>query len=124
MSALRDAHVSFFRENGFVVVPDLLTREELERHGAAVDAAVRSRMSADARALHEKSRYEQSFQQCINLWEDFEDVRPLSFHPRVASAAAQLLGVHAGIDGQLREYGGVGVAVAGYHFLGTHYHFG
>ena len=93
MSAPRDAQVSFFRENGFVVIPDLLTRAELERHGAAVDAAVRARMSADTRELHEKSRYEQSFQQCLNLWEDFEGVRPLSFHPGIARVAAQLLGV-------------------------------
>ncbi len=95
MSTLPDAQVSFFRENGFVVIPGLLAPEELARHGSAVDAAVRARTSADTRALHEKSRYEQSFQQCLNLWEDFEGVRPLSFHPRIASVAAQLLGVPA-----------------------------
>ena len=95
MNAALDAEVSFFRENGFVIVPDLLTPSELEQHGAAVDAAVRSRMSADTRELHEKSRYEQSFQQCLNLWEDFDAVRPLSFHPRIASTAARLLGVPA-----------------------------
>ena len=43
--------------------------------------------------LAEKSRYEQSFTQCQNLWEDSPDVRPLSFHPRIAGTAARLLGV-------------------------------
>ena len=43
--------------------------------------------------LGERSRYEQSFLQSINLWEDHPDVRPLTFHPRVCAAAAQLLGV-------------------------------
>ena len=29
----------------------------------------------------------------MNLWEDFPDVRPLTFHPRLGQAAAELLGV-------------------------------
>ena len=56
-AAALEAQGAFFREHGYVVIPDLLTSDELTRHGAAVDAAVRSRMSADRRALHEKSRY-------------------------------------------------------------------
>ena len=33
--------------------------------------------------------------QCMNLWEDHPDVAPLTFHPRVGQAAAELLGVDA-----------------------------
>ena len=51
------------------------------------------RCRADARPLGERSPYEQSFRQCMNLWEDFPDVRPLSFHPRIGEAAARLAGV-------------------------------
>ena len=29
----------------------------------------------------------------MNLWEDCPDVRPLTFHPRLGQAAAELLGV-------------------------------
>ena len=47
------------------------------------------------RTLAEKSRYEQSFTQCQNLWEDCPDVRPLTFHPLIAETAARLLGVDA-----------------------------
>jgi ectoine hydroxylase-related dioxygenase (phytanoyl-CoA dioxygenase family) len=82
-----------FRRRGFVVLPDLLGGDELERYGASVDAAVASRRSWDTRTLAERSRYEQSFDQCINLWEDFPEVRPLTFHPRICGAAATLLGV-------------------------------
>ena len=82
-----------FRARGFVVVPDLLTAGELDRFGAAVTRAVRDRKRADRRSLSEKSRYEQSFVQCQNLWEDHPEVRPLNFHPKVARAAAELLGV-------------------------------
>jgi ectoine hydroxylase-related dioxygenase (phytanoyl-CoA dioxygenase family) len=87
--------VDAFRRDGFVVVPDLLSPHEVQRFGVAVDAAVAARMAWDSRQLTEKSRYEQSFQQCLNLWEDNADVRPLTFHPRIAAAAAHLLGVSA-----------------------------
>jgi ectoine hydroxylase-related dioxygenase (phytanoyl-CoA dioxygenase family) len=90
-----DAHIESFRRDGYVVVEDLLEAGERERYGRAVDAAVAERMRGDARTLAEKTRYEQSFQQCINLWEDCEGVRPLSFHPRIAQTAADLLGVAA-----------------------------
>jgi ectoine hydroxylase-related dioxygenase (phytanoyl-CoA dioxygenase family) len=90
-----DSLIAAFRRDGFVVVPALLTDAELERFGAAVDRAVGARTSWDERALEEKTRYEQSFQQCINLWEDHPDVRPLTFHPRIGEAAARLLGVPA-----------------------------
>jgi ectoine hydroxylase-related dioxygenase (phytanoyl-CoA dioxygenase family) len=87
--------VDDFRANGFVVVPDLLTLDELDHYQPHVEAAVRSRKAADTRPLHEKSRYEQSFMQCQNLWEDFPDVRSLTFHPRLGQVAAELLGVRA-----------------------------
>jgi len=87
--------VEEFRRDGFVVVPDLLDAGELARFGAAVDAAVARRSRHDTRTLAEKSRYEQSFVQCQNLWEDSPNVRPLTFHPRVAGTAARLLGVDA-----------------------------
>ena len=81
-----------FRRDGFVVVPDLLTQEEISHFGKCVDAAVASRQHGRPR-LEERSRYEQSFLQSINLWEDHPDVRPLSFHARVCAVGALLLGV-------------------------------
>lgn len=87
--------VEQFRREGFVVVRDLLSPAELERYGRAVDRAVAERTAGDTRPLSDKSRYEQSFLQCINLWEDFAEVKPLSFHPRIAGVAAELLGVQA-----------------------------
>src|SRR5947208_2696364 len=95
MPVVPQEKVDFFRENGFVVVDDLLSSDELDQFGAAVVHAVQSRKAADTRPLERKSRYEQSFLQCQNLWEDFADVRPLTFHPRVGQAAAELLGADA-----------------------------
>jgi ectoine hydroxylase-related dioxygenase (phytanoyl-CoA dioxygenase family) len=87
--------VEDFGRDGFVVVPDLLGPDERARYGAAVDRAVAARSRHDTRALAEKSRYEQSFVQCQNLWEDAPDVRPLTFHPVLGETAARLLGVDA-----------------------------
>ncbi len=95
VSPVAAQHIAAFRRDGFVVVPDLLTAAELETFGAAVDAAVAARTRHDRRRLEEKSRYEQSFQQCINLWEDHPRVRPLTFHAGIAETAAALLGVAA-----------------------------
>ena len=90
-----EALVATFQEDGFVMVPDLLTADELALYGGAVTRLVEERKAKDGRALEEKSRYEQSFVQCQNLWEFDETARRFTFHPKVAQAAAELLGVDA-----------------------------
>jgi ectoine hydroxylase-related dioxygenase (phytanoyl-CoA dioxygenase family) len=92
MRALGSEQIERYRRDGFVVIEGLLTDEELERYGRAVDAGVARRTAWDRRALHEKTLYEQSFAQCMNLWEDCPEVRPLSFHPRIGEVAAALVG--------------------------------
>ena len=87
--------VAAFQRDGFVVIEGLLRDDELDTFGAAVDARVAARKAHDLRPLEERSRYEQSFVQCMNLWEDDVTVRGLTFHPRVAGAAAALLGATA-----------------------------
>ena len=91
LAALRER----FEVDGYVVVPGLLTADEVARYGAAVDAGVVARTAGDTRPREERTRYEQSFLQCINLWEDRPDVRPLTFHPAIAAAAAELLGAES-----------------------------
>jgi ectoine hydroxylase-related dioxygenase (phytanoyl-CoA dioxygenase family) len=81
-----------FARDGFVRVSGLLDRAEVDRFRAVVDRAVAERSAHDRRALAEKSRYEQSFLQCINLWEDYAELRALSFHRRICETAATLLG--------------------------------
>jgi ectoine hydroxylase-related dioxygenase (phytanoyl-CoA dioxygenase family) len=87
--------VAEFRAQGFVVVPGLLSLDELDRYGALVTSAVQYRTAGDTIPLADKSRYQQSFLQCMNLWEDFPDIRPLTFNQSLGRAAAELLGVDA-----------------------------
>jgi ectoine hydroxylase-related dioxygenase (phytanoyl-CoA dioxygenase family) len=86
--------IDAFERDGFVMVHGLLTEDEIERYSEAVTRVVRR--SADNDTPHEqKSPYQQSYIQCINLWEESEEVRSLTFHPRLGQAAAELMGVGA-----------------------------
>lgn len=90
---LDDAIVNSFRDDGFVVTPGVLSGSDLDRYAAAVDVEVANRTADDDRELSEKTTYEQSFIQCMRLWETSAEVRPLSCHAGLAGIAAQLLGV-------------------------------
>ena len=95
-SLLTPEIVETFQRDGYVVVPDLLSAEEVEHFEAAVTGAVRRRREGiEVAPLAERSRYQQSFIQCMNLWEDDSDVARLTFHQRVGQAAAELLEVDA-----------------------------
>lgn len=83
--------VAQFRRDGFAHAQGVLSREEIDRFSAAVDDAVMRRKQHDTRSLAEKSAYEQSFLQCQYIWEDFPDIRPLTFHQKVTELAAALL---------------------------------
>jgi ectoine hydroxylase-related dioxygenase (phytanoyl-CoA dioxygenase family) len=87
--------VAAFERDGYVVVPGVLSDDELDHYGALVTQAVAQRTSGDTVPLEEKSRYQQSFVQCMNLWEDHPSVAPLTFHPKLGQAATELLGVDA-----------------------------
>lgn len=93
MTSLLSQHViDEFDTNGFVVTEKMLSDDELDVFGTAVDRAVRRRTTDDGRSLDQKTSYEQSFIQCMRLWETDADVRPLTFHAGLAEAAAELLG--------------------------------
>lgn len=83
--------IARFARDGFLLVEDVLDEEERLRFGAAVDAAVEDRAGEDNRTLEEKTLYEQSFIQCMNLWEDSTGVRQLCFAPTLGRMAADLL---------------------------------
>ncbi len=87
--------VKRYRRDGFVHAPGVLTSAEVSRLGRAVDHAVATRKRGDDRTLAEKTPYEQSFIQCQYLWEDFPEVRPLTFHPAIGRLAAALIGAPA-----------------------------
>jgi hypothetical protein len=85
-------YVARFGRDGFVHVSGVLTLQEIETLGAAVDEAVRERKQHDLRTMDEKTPYEQSFLQCQYLWEDHPGIRGLTFHRKVGELMAAVLG--------------------------------
>ncbi len=89
--------IDSYRQNGFIVLHDFLTPEELETWRQAVDGAVRQR--GERRQIHHKgdpykgTYYEYIFVQRVNLWMDSPEVRRLILDPRLGKLAAELAGV-------------------------------
>jgi phytanoyl-CoA hydroxylase len=95
---LTSQHITSYRENGFVVLHDFLTPDELEEWRQAVDEAVAARGNrklADGSMRSGDDYYDNVFIQRINLWQDHAGMRKLMFDPRLGKLAAEL----AGVDG-------------------------
>jgi ectoine hydroxylase-related dioxygenase (phytanoyl-CoA dioxygenase family) len=80
-----------FARDGFIVVRDAFSREEMARFLAAVDAAVNQRGDKPP-PMAERDAYDRMFTQYYNLWESSLEVRALTFEPRLARIASALLG--------------------------------
>src|SRR5690349_269738 len=91
------AQIDFYRENGFVVLDNFLTAEELEIWRAAVDGATQKRgqqrMANQDWKVDEESYYSKVFVQRVNLWQDNEPIRKLIVDSRLGKLAATLNGV-------------------------------
>ncbi|MDE0312929.1 MAG: phytanoyl-CoA dioxygenase family protein, partial [Caldilineaceae bacterium] len=95
---LTQDQIDSYQQNGFVVLHDFLTPEELETWRQAVDAAVRRRgkqrmFNQEVDEDREESYYDYVFVQRVNLWQDSLDVRRLILDPRLGKMASDLAGV-------------------------------
>jgi phytanoyl-CoA hydroxylase len=91
--------IDAYCENGFVIIKDFLTAEELEQWRAAVDAAIgargKERILGRKEKVDDNAYYNNVFVQRVNLWMDNEPIRNLILDPRIGRMAARL----AGVDG-------------------------
>ncbi|HKH63362.1 MAG TPA: phytanoyl-CoA dioxygenase family protein [Flavitalea sp.] len=103
---LNNDQIQSYRNNGFVVVEDFLTPDELEHWRDAVTTAVRERGGikipgkeikvGEADGINEDADYyAKVFDQLLNLWQTSEQVKELMLDQRIGKMAAQL----AGVDG-------------------------
>ncbi|MBV7329203.1 phytanoyl-CoA dioxygenase family protein [Chloroflexi bacterium TSY] len=98
---LTQDQIDYYQVNGFVVIDDFLTPDELKSWREAVDEAVEER--GRTRILHqpdmtdeeEEKYYNQVFIQRVNLWQSNEKVRKLMLDSRIGKMATEL----AGVDG-------------------------
>lgn len=86
-----DEQLEQYKRDGFIMIDGLLTAEEVEQYSKAVTEGVQHRTRNNDIPLEEKSNYQKSFTQCMNLWEDRPDVAPLTFHPKISQVAAELM---------------------------------
>jgi ectoine hydroxylase-related dioxygenase (phytanoyl-CoA dioxygenase family) len=83
-----------FLRDGFMVVRNVFTLDEVKRFLAAVDAAIGQREDKPP-SMGERDDYDRMFTQYYNLWESSPEVRALTFHPKLAQIASALLQVPA-----------------------------
>src|SRR3954464_15297695 len=81
---LDDAQVAAYRRDGFIHVPQVISRPEADRYAKAALAAqetVRDNYDGDV------------FVQLLQLWQHDETLRELTLHPGLAALATRLAGV-------------------------------
>ncbi|SDH21216.1 phytanoyl-CoA dioxygenase family protein [Mucilaginibacter gossypii] len=93
--------IAQYRHNGFLVVEDFLSPDELDFWRTALDEAVANRNGnkmPDRKEVYgkgddaDKSYYDNVFDQLINLWQDNDKIKQIMVDERLGKMAAQLSG--------------------------------
>lgn len=97
---LTNTHITDYRENGFVAIPDFLDAGELETWRRVTDQAVAERLASAEKLTNQAkdkdpSYYSRVFIQCLRLADTNEEMRTLIYDERIGRMAATL----AGVDG-------------------------
>lgn len=101
---LSPQHIEQYRRDGFLVIKDFLSPDELSFWRTALDEAVAKRNGnkmPDRKEVYgrgddsDKAYYNNVFDQLINLWQDNEKMREIMLDERLGEMAAKL----AGVDG-------------------------
>lgn len=103
-SELSLQQIEKYQQDGFLVIEDFLTSEELDFWRGALQEAVARRNGnkmPDRKEVYgkgddaDRSYFDNVFEQLINLWQDNEKMKQIMLDERLGSMAAQL----AGVDG-------------------------
>ena len=91
---LSSSDIDFYRDQGFLVIEELLNEEELSVWREAVDNAVDDHgLSGRDFDPTQSDYYDRVFLQRVNLWKTSEAVRELVIDERIGRLAASLAGV-------------------------------
>ncbi|WNR45327.1 phytanoyl-CoA dioxygenase family protein [Paenibacillus roseipurpureus] len=89
---ITDEHISFYRENGFVKVENMLTGEELEQLRDYLEEAMHTESSRSVQTDKQGGLYYRVLNQKVNTWRDHAGMGKFSFHERFAQSALALTG--------------------------------
>jgi phytanoyl-CoA hydroxylase len=101
---LSSKQINSYRDNGFIIIEDFLSADELTFWRAALDEAVAKRggnKMPDRKEVYgkgddaDKSYYDNVFDQLLNLWQDNEKMKQIMLDENLGQMAAEL----AGVDG-------------------------
>ncbi|MBB6107650.1 Ectoine hydroxylase-related dioxygenase, phytanoyl-CoA dioxygenase (PhyH) family [Mucilaginibacter lappiensis] len=101
---LSSQDIAQYRRDGFLVIENFLSPDELAFWRTALDEAVKKRNGnkmPDRKEVYgkgdenDKSYYDNVFDQLINLWQDNEKIKQIMLDERLGKMAAEL----AGVDG-------------------------
>ncbi|MCO5239933.1 MAG: phytanoyl-CoA dioxygenase family protein [Chitinophagaceae bacterium] len=84
--------VQSFRQNGHVLIPGVLSREEVTTYRDVINNAA-YKYNTETRAMEDRDTYGKAFLQIMNLWEVDKAVEKYTLSKRFAKIAADLLGV-------------------------------
>jgi ectoine hydroxylase-related dioxygenase (phytanoyl-CoA dioxygenase family) len=102
-----DAEREFYADNGYLVLENLLSDDELQQWRSAVDEAVSQRgeqrfsfkndaalsVAAGTEAADERQYYDRVFTQRVNLWQTNDAVRQLIVDPRLGRIVADVAAI-------------------------------
>jgi len=102
---LTPEQIQSYQDNGFIVIGDFLSQEELEHWRKAVTTAVEERAGikipgkdiriGESDGINEDwDYYAKVFDQLLNLWQTNDEVKKMMIDDRIGKMAAQLAGVN------------------------------
>jgi phytanoyl-CoA hydroxylase len=100
-SELSQEQITFYSENGYVIIEDFLNGEELEKWRTAVTEAIKERngqkmpgkslkIDEDDGINKDADYYNKVFDQLLNLWQTSDKVKELMLDERIGKLAADL----------------------------------
>jgi len=88
---LTQEQIAIYAENGYVILPGVLSKELLEHFRLIISERV-AELSANALPIEQRNTYGKAFLQIMNLWTESEAVKEFVFGKRLARIAAELMG--------------------------------
>lgn len=89
---LSSENIAFYRENGYVKLKNVLSKEVIAYYGELLTDLV-FKLNKLTKPMEERTTYEKAFLQVMNLWEENDEAKEFVFSKRLAQIATELMGV-------------------------------
>ena len=89
---LSSEQIAFFRNNGFIKLKDVLSKEVIAYMDLVITEEV-NKLNNQQLALEDRDTYGKAFLQIMNIWKNSDQVKEIVFSKRLAEIATNLLEV-------------------------------